>query len=72
MKADVEKISSIMSAKGMFVKELSVRSGVSEHILKGIICGSTGVDISPIVQRRIAYTLGVHINEIFTEGNANG
>lgn len=68
MKIDKEKLDNAMAKKGLFVRDICRRTGISESTLKRISLGVVSVD--NITVGKIALVLNVRIKDI-VEGDGD-
>lgn len=68
MKIDKEKLDNAMAEKGLFVRDICRRTGISESTMKRISSGAVSVD--NITVGKIALVLNVMIQDI-VEGDSD-
>ena len=62
MRIDKEKLNMAMAVKGLFTRDLQKRLNMTESTLKKILSGDS--DIDTVTASKIAYVLGVRIEEL--------
>lgn len=69
MKIDKEKLDNAMAEKGLFVRDICRRTGITESTMKRISSGAVSVD--NITLGRIALVLNVMIKDIVEREGAD-
>ena len=62
MRIDKEKLNMAMAVKGLFTRDLQKRLNMTESTLKKVLSGDSDIDKEK--KKKIAYVLGVRIEEL--------